>query len=218
MSPENSGSPQQNIKRAASKCSRSLPTIFGIVDTCTSAGCLAAHKGDCREFFARCSVPPLQEAVYIDHTKFKASCTGGRVRYTLYPRFFQTEHHRYQAQPGIGISRWLASLNDIAPRSHFDSSSSRFDFASSFIAFAMLLYHGARVRHCYSFRAGTVITWYRWGWKRNKMWIWFDNDEVELRWIDAFMPEPKRKWIDESAINIFAPEPQPPPSRKRRKG
>ena len=48
------------------------------------------------------------------------------------------------------------------------------------------LYVGQRVAHWWTDRRGEVIKWYNEGQKAGKMWILFDDGEVELRWINAF--------------------------------
>jgi len=45
------------------------------------------------------------------------------------------------------------------------------------------------VVHWWSGRRGLVIAWYYEGWKAGKMWILFEDKEVELRWIDAFVDD-----------------------------
>ena len=51
----------------------------------------------------------------------------------------------------------------------------------------MKLYSGKRVAHWQTERQGTVIQWHNEGQKAGKMWIHFDDGEVELRWIKAFV-------------------------------
>ena len=52
------------------------------------------------------------------------------------------------------------------------------------------IYKGQRVSHFESGRSGEVITWYLPpDWRAGKMWIKFDDEEVELRWASAFPPE-----------------------------
>ena len=46
-----------------------------------------------------------------------------------------------------------------------------------------------QVAHWKSGRQGLVINWYDDGWKARKMWILFEDGEVELRWIDAFVDD-----------------------------
>jgi hypothetical protein len=62
---------------------------------------------------------------------------------------------------------------------------------------AMKLHFGKRVTHFKSWwRSGQVIQWYTEGDPREgKMWVLFDDGEVELRWITAFTEEVKQKWI-----------------------
>ena len=64
----------------------------------------------------------------------------------------------------------------------------------------MELWCGKRVRHYNKWRydwdskrwvpkvprEGIVLRWFEDGWRAGKMWIWFDDDEIELRWISAF--------------------------------
>ena len=50
----------------------------------------------------------------------------------------------------------------------------------------MKLYKGKRVKHKQSKRQGEVVQWYTEGPKAGKMWILFDDGEVELRWVHVF--------------------------------
>lgn len=60
----------------------------------------------------------------------------------------------------------------------------------------MELHRGKRVQHWKDWwRTGEVIQWYAKGRKAGKMWVFFDDGEVELRWITAFVVEEKRVWI-----------------------
>jgi hypothetical protein len=60
----------------------------------------------------------------------------------------------------------------------------------------MELHRGKRVQHWKEWwRTGEVIQWYAKGRKAKKMWIFFDDGEVELRWITAFVAEEERVWI-----------------------
>jgi len=56
----------------------------------------------------------------------------------------------------------------------------------------MELHRGKRVQHWKSWRAGEVITKGR---EAGKMWVFFDDGEVELRWITAFVVEKEWDWI-----------------------
>jgi hypothetical protein len=49
-----------------------------------------------------------------------------------------------------------------------------------------LQYWGKRVFHRHSWRVGTVVTAVHWGRHAGKMWILFDDGEVELRWQHVF--------------------------------
>jgi hypothetical protein len=52
------------------------------------------------------------------------------------------------------------------------------------------LHKGQRVHHWTSLRKGEVIKWYIGPDPRaGKMWILFDDGEVELRWVGAFPPD-----------------------------
>ena len=59
----------------------------------------------------------------------------------------------------------------------------------------MELHRGKRVQHWKSWRAGEVIQWYTKGREAGKMWVFFDDGEVELRWITAFVVEKEWDWI-----------------------
>ena len=50
------------------------------------------------------------------------------------------------------------------------------------------LYEGMHVQHFKTGRSGKIVTWYGRGPKAGKMWIAFDDGEVELRWRKAFVP------------------------------
>ena len=60
-------------------------------------------------------------------------------------------------------------------------------FAYQAYLFVMEIYAGKRVAHWKTERQGTVIQWYTEGKNAKKMWILFDDGEVELRWIKAFV-------------------------------
>ena len=44
-----------------------------------------------------------------------------------------------------------------------------------------------QVAHWKSGRQGLVINWYDDGWKARKMWVLFEDGEVELRWISKVL-------------------------------
>jgi hypothetical protein len=66
----------------------------------------------------------------------------------------------------------------------------------------MELHRGKRVQHWKSWwRAGEVIQWYTKGREAGKMWVFFDDGEVELRWITAFVVEKEWDWIADDNDN-----------------